>query len=108
MFENLNLDFPFFLGLPDHVWLAGTDAGNKSNFYWMGHDQSVTFTDWLLDQPDNFAPNQNCIVYLLINGIYLWDKDYCSSKYYFMCEERTSRLNDVDKFFLKNQFANQI
>lgn len=82
------MDFPQ-LGLEDNFWLAGTDVGNQSNFYWMGHGERLTFTDWAAGQPDKLQSNQNCLKmkHSPFNGLNEWHNDRCVAEYYFICEE---------------------
>lgn len=72
--------------------MAGTDVGKESNFYWMGHDESMSFTDWNIGEPNNMLWNQNClsIHYWPDDRLYQWDDDFCANEFHFMCEEKTS------------------
>lgn len=81
-----------FLGLQDHFWLAGTDVANQSNFYWLGHDKPLTFSDWHPGQPDHSDQGCLTIQYWPDNGLYQWDNDHCTTQFYFMCEERMSKV----------------
>lgn len=89
-FKCLNSNLFSLLGLADPFWLAGTDIGNESNFYWMGHDESMTFTNWHGGEPNNWNWNQDCVtIKYWPDNLYQWDDDFCSNEYYFICEERT-------------------
>lgn len=59
----------------------------------MGHDEPMTFTDWHPGQPDNLKQNQHCvnIQFWQGNGGYHWDDEDCNEKFYFLCEQRTSK-----------------
>lgn len=84
------MSFPS-LGLADSFWLAGTDVGNESNFYWMGHSEPMTLTHWHGGEPNNLNWNQDCLTikYWPDDSSYQWDDDFCSAEFYFICEERT-------------------
>lgn len=95
--------FFLWLGLKYNFWTAGikhgTDIGNHSKFYWMGHDAPITFTDWHEGEPNN--PDNNDFYCINLrpwydNGSHLWYDDLCGVKFYFVCEESPGKCYQID------------
>lgn len=76
-------------------WIGATNLGTEPNFYWMGYDKPVTFTDWLKGEPNNAGGHENCIVIWADVG-YLWDDAPCGDRYYFICEEDSFEATIVE------------
>lgn len=79
------------LGVKDRFWTGGTSLGTEPDFYWMGHDEPVTFTDWHNNEPNNGNWNEYCIEIKHQDDIYKWNDSVCSEKIHFVCEERISK-----------------
>lgn len=75
------------LGVQDHFWTAGTNLGNEPYFFWMGHDEPISFNDWANGEPNNYNLNEDCIELKFVGGTWKWNDTACDSKLYFVCEE---------------------
>lgn len=70
-----------------HHWTAGTTIGNEPYFYWMGHDQPLSYNDWHDGEPNNFHLTEDCLELKYQDDIFKWNDTLCQSKLFFVCEE---------------------
>lgn len=62
--------------------------GNEPYFYWMSHNQPITFSNWHPHgEPNNWHLNEDCIEIWHLNGLYKWNDSGCDNKFHFVCEE---------------------
>lgn len=69
------------------LWLSGTCQGKNREFYWFGHDEQMTYTDWRINQPNNRFGSEKCIAhYQYSAGPKWWGDESCLKNQYFICE----------------------
>ena len=67
------------------VWIGIDDLGIEGDFAYASDGESIGFTNWMPDNPDNAGGNENCVIYGKHNG-FVWNDVKCSAKNSFVCE----------------------
>lgn len=84
------------LGIRESFWIGGTNLGYQqwtTNFYWLGSNNSMTYTDWGQDEPNNWGDGlENCVAIKAHVG-YKWNDRKCTVLNYFICEEQITPTN---------------
>ena len=60
-------------------WIGATDAALEGAWYWDGTGQSLTYTNWGQNQPDNNSDMEHCALLSYKNTLMWYDYD-CSKK----------------------------
>lgn len=68
-----------------YYWIGASSADNENFFYWMGHDEPMTYTNWYSTEPSNRDGLENCVEIRsrLLNQ---WNDENCETKKFFICE----------------------
>lgn len=75
-------------------WVGGTNLGTKPQFYWMGQENKLEYTNWHTNEPSTPNGNENCIE-LRKKVDFLWNDAACHLKKYFVCEEQTLQSESI-------------
>ncbi|KAG4068544.1 hypothetical protein HA402_004885 [Bradysia odoriphaga] len=74
-------------------WLSGTRLGNNDNYYWMGHNEALNFTNWSDGEPNNAFGHESCVHISYQN--YKWNDLDCLFSAYFVCEEDSNEVHNI-------------
>ncbi|XP_059473236.1 collectin-11-like [Neocloeon triangulifer] len=87
--QTRNNDLYAILGGVLDVWIAASDLGSESFFYWVTTQEPLTFTYYggIPGIPNNAFNEEHCLILYAPSGY--WDDIQCGNYYYFVCEERT-------------------
>ena len=69
------------------IWLGGTDEAKEGDWLWMPSGRQVLYySAWANGQPDNYAGNENCLIYM--HNTRAWDDLDCDNEqvYRWICE----------------------
>lgn len=72
------------------MWTSGTAlVSDKHEFYWLSTGKKVQFTNWLVNQPDNYGNKEKCLHVIYDAGLFdtlLWNDHVCTTERYVICE----------------------
>lgn len=71
-------------------WLSGTRLGNDYNYYWMGHNEALSFSNWSEGEPNNASDREACVHISYQN--FKWNDLDCLFSAYFVCEEESKEV----------------
>ncbi len=60
------------------LWIGASDHGKEGRFVWDDGEQPISpgYTNWWLNQPDNHANNEDCMLYYVPFG-FTWNDIDC-------------------------------
>ena len=73
------------------VWIGIDDLGIEGDFAYASDGESIGFTNWMPNNPDNAGGNENCVIYGKHNG-FVWNDVKCSAKNSFVCESEHGEI----------------
>ncbi|XP_062599411.1 hepatic lectin-like [Saccostrea cucullata] len=65
-------------------WTGGNDIESEGNYYWIGTDQRLVYTNWNPGQPESDI--EDCLS-MLGSTNFQWHDVNCNFKEYFICEK---------------------
>ena len=74
--------------LKDEIhWIGIHDRFEENTWVYLSTNESVSFTNWHKNQPDNYNNNEHCVE--IGSGTqHLWNDLVCESKHKFVCEKK--------------------
>jgi len=102
--KRLTIEYLHSLGLAikdtwhDSVW-AGIDClGTRRSFHLSKNGDTVTFVNWVPSQPDNAIPEEDCVAFAHVFGVYGYHDIECKLEFPVVCQKDLA-----DKYFCQKQ-----
>ena len=71
----------------EQFWFGANDIDIEDDWVWESDKSKLLFIDWHVDEPSNYANNEDCGIMRWHYSQYRWNDDDCQHLFLYICEK---------------------